>query len=325
MEFVHSEQHRQPAAARGTERCPVWWGIGWGRPPDGPPYGVWGWFVCLVVAAFPGCFRTSDANGRPRTIIRVEGSDTMVNIAQAWAEQYHKRHRDTSIQVLGGGSGVGIASLIEGNCDMANTSRKMKAKEIDKAQARWSMDPIEHIVGFDALGIYVHPSNPLDSISLEELAEIFGVDPPVTRWSRLGVSGMPRDQIVRVSRQNSSGTYAYFRDVVLDKQDLGLGSVDANGSKDVVALISRTPGAIGYSGMGYAAPGVKMLKVSKRRGEPGVAPTLENAKKATYPITRPLQIYTLGEPTGPVRAYLEWILSPAGQEVVLHLGYVPLD
>ncbi len=281
--------------------------------------------ICLLIVLFSGCSRMSGPNERPRIIIRVEGSDTMVNIAQAWAEQYHKRHHDTSVQVLGGGSGVGIASLIEGNCDMANTSRKMKAKEIDKARDRWGKESLEHIVGLDALGVYVHPSNPLDSISLEELAEIFGVNPTIIHWSQLGVGHMPRDEIVRVSRQNSSGTYAYFRDVVLKRQDMGLGSVDANGSKDVVALIARTPGAIGYSGMGYATPEVKMLKVSKRRGEPGVAPTMENAKKTLYPITRPLQIYTLGEPTGAIRAYLDWILSPAGQEVVLNLGYVPVQ
>ena len=270
-----------------------------------------------------GCPSIETGRDPPKTIIRVEGSDTMVNIAQAWAEEYHKKHAEVSVQVLGGGSGVGIASLIEGNCDLANTSRKMKPNEIEKAKAKHGKDPIEHIVGYDALGIYVHPSNPLASISIEELAQIFGADPTVTHWSQLGVSGMPRDQIIRVSRQNSSGTYAFFREIVLAKQDLGLGSVDANGSKDVVALISRTPGAIGYSGMGYNTAEVKMLRVSKRRGDPGVAPTLENANNRSYPITRPLQIYTIGNPAGPVKEYLDWMMTPAGQQVVLDLGYVP--
>jgi len=272
-----------------------------------------------------GCYGTPGlARNAATAIIRVEGSDTMVNIAQAWAEQYHKRRPEVSVQVLGGGSGVGIASLIEGYCELANTSRKMKQKEIEKAIARHhGLEPIEHIVGYDALAVYVHPSNPRDTISLEELAEVFGVDGTITRWSQLGVSGMPRDQIIRVSRQNSSGTYAFFREVVLGKQDFKLGSVDANGSKDVVALTSRTPGAIGYSGMGYSTPRVKMLKVSRRTGEPGIAPTMENAQNRSYPITRPLQIYTLGEPEGDVKKYLDWIKSPAGQRVVLELGYVP--
>jgi len=269
-----------------------------------------------------GCL--GNARRDPTTVIRVEGSDTMVNIAQAWAEQYHKLRPEVSVQVLGGGSGVGIASLIDGNCDMANTSRKMKEKEIEKAKARHGTDPVEHVVGYDALGIYVHPANPLECISVEELAEIFGVDGTITRWSQLGVHGMPGDKIIRVSRQNSSGTYAYFREVVLKNRDLKLGSVDANGSKDVVALVARTPGAIGYSGMGYATPNVKMLKVSWRKGEPGIAPTIENAQNNSYPITRPLQIYTAGNPIGEVKKYLDWIFSPSGQRVVIELGYVPI-
>jgi phosphate transport system substrate-binding protein len=254
----------------------------------------------------------------------------MVNIAQAWAEQYHREHPKASVQVLGGGSGVGIASLIQGNCDLANTSRKMKESEIQRAKDKFGVDPREIIVGFDALAIYVHPKNPLDSISMEELADIFGenMESPVSHWSQLGVSpqAIGTDKITRVSRQNSSGTYVYFRDVVLGKgKDLRLGSIDQSGSKDVVALISLTPSAIGYSGMGYAIPGAKMLKVSKRRGEPGVAPTVENARNGTYPITRPLQIYVIGEPTGPIRQYLDWILSKEGQQVVVKLGYVLLD
>ena len=130
--------------------------------------------------------------------------------------------------------------------------------------------------------------------------------------------------VTRVSRQSSSGTYTYFREVILGPgKEYKLGSIDQNGSKDVVALIARTPSAIGYSGMGYRTPDVKVLKVSKRRGEPGVAPTVENAKNNSYPITRPLQIYVIGEPTGPVKEYLDWIRSPEGQKIVLDLGYVP--
>jgi len=130
--------------------------------------------------------------------------------------------------------------------------------------------------------------------------------------------------ITRVSRQSSSGTYTYFREVVLGPgKDFKLGSIDQSGSKDVVALVSRTPSAIGYSGMGYSTPEVKMLKVSRRRGQPGAAPTVENAKNGSYPITRPLQIYVIGEPAGTIKEYLDWILSPEGQKVVLDLGYVP--
>jgi phosphate transport system substrate-binding protein len=250
----------------------------------------------------------------------------MVNIAEAWAEQYHREHPNVRVQVLGGGSGVGIASLIDGNCDMANTSRKMKKAEIDAARDHRGAEPREIVVGHDALAIYVHKKNPLNSISIEELADLYGEGGRITKWSQLGVpeGALGTDQITRVNRQSSSGTYAYFREAVLGKgRDLKLASIDANGSKDAVSLISHTPSAIGYSGMGYATPDVKTLRVSKRRGEPGVAPTVENARNGAYPITRPLQIYVVGTPAGAVKEYLHWILAPEGQNVVLQLGYVP--
>ena len=265
--------------------------------------------------------------GRSNSGIRMEGSDTMVNVAQAWAEQYHRQRPDAIVQVLGGGSGVGIASLIDGNCDMANSSRMMKKEELDKTQSSRGDVAVAHEVGLDALGIYVHPSNSISSISLQELAAIFGENPSITRWSQLGVTmpeGVP-DKIIRVSRQNSSGTYAYFREHVLGKgKDMGLGSLDANGSKDAVALVSRTPCAIGYSGMGYATSDVKMVPVAKSKGQPAIAPTIENALSKAYPITRPLLIYTVGEPTGAVGDYLDWIVEKDGQEIVRQLGYVPV-
>jgi phosphate transport system substrate-binding protein len=277
-----------------------------------------------------GCGRHASREGESqRTMICVEGSDTMVNVAQAWAEKYHQQRPEVIVQVLGGGSGVGIASLIDDNCDMANSSRQMKPEEIQEtASTHQGSQAVEHVVGFDAMGIYVHPSNPITSISMEELAAIFGENPSVTRWSDLDVtmpSGVP-DKIIRVSRQNSSGTYSYFREHVLGKgKDMGLGSLDANGSKDAVALVSRTPCAIGYSGMGYATPDVKMVLVAKKKGLPGIAPTLENAKSGAYPITRPLLIYTVGEPAGAVGEYLKWILASDGQAMVRQLGYVPAE
>ncbi len=282
--------------------------------------------VLVILSAAPagGC---GDSR-RAAVVIHNEGSDTMVNIAQAWAEEYRQMHPEVSIQVLGGGSGVGIASLIDGNCEVANTSRKIKPDEAKKVLQNRGARPVELVVGYDALAIFVHKENPLDSISLEELADIYGEQGTLTKWPQLGLPpGTPRnDQIVRINRQSSSGTYFYFREAVLGKgKDMKLGSVDANGSKDAVSLISRTPGAIGYSGMGYATPEVKMLRVSRRRGRPGAAPTLENARSGAYPITRPLQIYTVGKPTGAVEEYLDWILSPAGQEIVFQLGYVPLE
>ncbi len=284
----------------------------------------------LLSALCYGCGYHEGSSLAGSTIIRNEGSDTLVNIAQAWAEEYHQEHPNVSVQVLGGGSGVGIASLIEGNCDLANASRTMEEKEKAQTEAKRGAKPQQFVVGYDALAIYVHKRNPLDTISLEELAAIYGEDcpRPITRWSELGVpkGTLGTDVVTRVSRQNSSGTYAYFCEAVLGAgKDMKLGSINQSGSKDVVALVSRTPSAIGYSGMGYATPEIKMLKISRRPGEPGVAPTAENVRNHTYPITRPLLIYSVGPPTGPIKEYLDWILGKEGQKVVLDLGYVPLD
>ena len=272
----------------------------------------------LFWPGLPGC---GSSNGG----IRMEGSDTMVNVAQAWAEEYHKKRPGISVQVLGGGSGVGIASLISGNCDMADTSRKMTESELKRLKDKRGAEAKEFIVGYDALAVYVHKDNPLDEIAIEQLAEIYGDGGKITKWSQLGVKISGSDEIIRVSRQNSSGTYAYFREAILGpKRDYKLQSIDQSGSKDVVALVSKTPGAIGYSGMGYKTPDVKMLRIAKKSGQPGIAPTVENAKKGLYPITRPLQIYTPGEPQGAAKQYLDWIMAAEGQRIVVELGYVPL-
>ncbi|MCE5266649.1 MAG: phosphate ABC transporter substrate-binding protein [Planctomycetaceae bacterium] len=291
--------------------------------------------LLILATVCIGCGRgPSDKHagtGQPKSAeektIRVTGSDTMVNVAQAWAEEYMKKHPGVNIDIRGGGSGVGIASLIDGKCDMANSSRKMTEGEIKRTKAKQGAEPQELIVGYDALAIYVPKDNPLDSISIDELAEIYGQDGKITKWSDLGVKDpkFAEKEITRVSRQSSSGTYAYFREVVVGKtRDYKLGSIDQNGSKDVVAMVSRTPSAIGYSGMGYKTSEVKTLKVSKHRGGPAVEPTVKNARNGSYPITRPLQIYVVGEPTGIVKEYLDWIHSAAGQRVLLELGYVPL-
>jgi len=259
----------------------------------------------------------------------VEGSDTMVNLAQAWAEEYESRRPEVKVEVQGGGSGIGIASLIDGVCDMANASREMKAEEKELVKENHEgKEALMHVVGYDALAIYVQKDNPLDSISIEQLAEIYGDGATITTWSQLGVSDdspLAGKEIAAVGRQNSSGTYAYFREAVLGKnREFRAGVAKMSGSKDVVANITKTPGAIGYSGMGYVTDGVKMLAISPKKGEPAVAPTLENAMNATYPITRPLMIYTIGEPEGEVKAYLDWILSEDGQKIVVDKGYVPL-
>ncbi len=261
-----------------------------------------------------------------KTIIQNSGSDTMVNVAQAWAEEYAKVAPDVSVEVSGGGSGTGIAALINGTVDIANCSRRVEPKETEAAKKNSGKEPYEFMVGFDALAIYVHKNNPIEQITLEQLADIYGENGNVTKWSQIGVQ-MPAgaDEIIRISRQSNSGTYFYFREAVLGKgRDLKLGSRDMNGSKDVVELISKTPGAMGYSGMGYAISEVKKLKVAKKKGDPAYEANVENTLNHTYPIARPLFMYTLGTPAGVVKTYMDWVHSEAGQKIIATSGYVPL-
>jgi phosphate transport system substrate-binding protein len=270
-----------------------------------------------------GCSRSK---GPGKTMIQDTGSDTMVNLAQAWAEEYANVEPTVSVEVSGGGSGTGIAALSSGTVDIANCSRRFEPQEIEQAKKNTGKEPHEYMVGFDALAVYVNKSNPLNEITIDQLAEIYAEGGKYTKWSQLGVK-LPggSDEIIRVSRQSNSGTYFYFREAILGKgRDFKLGSRDMQGSKDVVELVANTPSAIGYSGMGYNTPAVKQLRVSKKAGEPSFAPSVETTLNHTYPIARPLFMYTLGEPVGAVKKYLDWVDSPAGQKIVLQSGYVPL-
>ncbi len=285
----------------------------------------------LIAAALPlllaglaaGCARSKAPD---RAVIQNTGSDTLVNLAQAWAEEYAQVNPAVSVEVSGGGTGTGVAALINGTVDIANCSRKLEPQEVEKAKQHTGRTPREYLVGYDALAVYVHKSNPLEEITLAQLGEIYAEGGKTTRWSQLGVKPPGgSDEIIRISRQSNSGTYYYFREAVLGHgRDFKLGSRDMHGSKDVVELVSHTPGAIGYSGMGYAAPGVKALRVARKAGEKAYAPTMESALDGTYPIARPLFLYTLGEPAGAIRQYLDWIYSGHGQKVVADNGYVPL-
>ncbi|MYF99980.1 phosphate ABC transporter substrate-binding protein [Candidatus Poribacteria bacterium] len=266
-----------------------------------------------------------EASGQ--SIIKNKGSDTIVNLAQAWAEVYSGISDTVSVEVSGGGSGTGVAALINGTVDIANCSRQIKPKEKEEATKNTGKEPIEFIVGYDALAVYVHKENPLNKITIPELAEIYGEKGTINRWDHLGIanSGCRSDKIIRISRQSNSGTYFYFREALLGKErDFESGSLDLHGSKDVVEVIGRTHCAIGYSGMGYATNHVKMLEVATTADQPYYAPNLENVIAKTYPIARPLYMYSLGEPTGEAKAYLDWILSDEGQKIVEELGFVPL-
>jgi phosphate transport system substrate-binding protein len=275
---------------------------------------------CLTVV---GCGRSGGAGGR--TVLQNKGSDTLVNVAQAWAEAYGDVDPSTAVAVSGGGSGTGISAMINGTVDIANASRKMKTREVEAAQAN-GVDPVEWIVGFDALAVYVHEDNPIESITLEQLKGIYGEGGSIESWSDIGIEipGANSPEIIRVSRQNNSGTYVYFREAVLGKEgEYKLGSLDMHGSKDVVDLVEKTPGAIGYSGLAYATDHVKLVPVISAEGE-SVSPSVASASNGSYPIARPLLMYTAGQPEGVVKEYLDWVLSDAGQRILLEKGYAPV-
>lgn len=266
------------------------------------------------------------ASVEARELIQNKGSDTLVNVAQAWAEAYQKVNTDVAVAVTGGGSGTGIAAMINGTVDIANASRAMKQKELELAKSK-GQNPIEHTVGYDALVVFLHNDNPADTLSIPQLAEMFGEEGKTENWGDIGleVPGCKGQEIVLVSRQNNSGTYAYFRSAVLGKaRDYRMGTRDMHGSKDVVDLVEKTPCAIGYSGLAYATDHIKMACISKDESGGCVMPSVETASDGSYPIARPLLMYTDGEPAGEIKKYLDYILSDEGQCIIQKKGYAPV-
>ena len=261
-----------------------------------------------------------------RDEIQNKGSDTLVNVAQAWAEAYQQVNPEVAVAVSGGGSGTGIAALINGTVDIANASREIKDKEMKMADER-GHHPVEHTVGYDALAVFLNSANPIDKLSFSQLKEIFGRGGKATKWTDLGVEvpGCKNQQIVVVSRQNNSGTYVYFKETVLGKKGkFRQGTLDMHGSKDVVDLVEKTPCAIGYSGLAYATDHIKMACISQKTGGDCVSPSVATASDRSYPIARPLFMYTNGEPQGKVKEYMDWILSDVGQCIILNKGYAPV-
>lgn len=290
--------------------------------------------VTLAASLFlSGCGKSESggsgaSGGGKKTSIANVGSDTMLQIAQLWSEDYKKVAPDVNVEVNGGGSGVGIAGLINGSVELANSSRAFEEKEIADLKAKQNKEPKEYMIGYDALSIFVHKDNPLNEISMEQLAEIYKQGGKIKKWSDLGVAAIPGakgDEIVVVSRQNNSGTHHYFKEAVIGKKnEQRPDTVNQNGSADVVNLVGSTPNSIGYSGMGYKTASVKVLKVSKKVSEPSVAPSISTTLDKTYPIARPMFMYTAGEPAEHVKKYIDWVLADAGQNILKENGYVPL-
>lgn len=256
-------------------------------------------------------------------LIENKGSDTLVNLALAWAERYMQEHPEVRISVTGGGSGTGFAALINGTVDIANASRAIKPEELEAAKAR-GITPVEFTVARDAIAIVVHPSNPVSGLTLRQISDIY--TGKITRWSQVGGEDRP---IVLLSRESNSGTYMYFLEHVIRMGDSDsdlLFSPDTllmPSSEGISAEVRQNPNAIGYDGLGYVTPDQKVLAVARDARSPYVLPSVETVNDGSYPISRPLYMYTAGEPAGAVKDYLEWILGP-GQAVVPELGFVPL-
>ncbi|UCG26395.1 MAG: phosphate ABC transporter substrate-binding protein [Chloroflexota bacterium] len=264
-------------------------------------------------------------DGGPVRAIQNKGSDTLVNIALAWAETYRDVEPGVDIAVTGGGSGTGIAALINGTVDIANASRPMKDNEIEDARAN-GVEPVEHVVAIDALAVILHPDNPVSQLTIQQLSDIF--TGRITNWQELGGNDAP---IIVVSRETNSGTHVYFLEEVVRRGEKENSDIFAPqtllmpSSVGITSEIRRNPNAIGYDGLGYVDPEhEKILAVAQDSAMPFILPSAESASDGTYPLSRDLFMYSAGEPDGALADYLAWILSPEGQQIVANLGFVPL-
>ena len=281
-------------------------------------------FVLLFSAA---CGPTSASEGAasnsPANYIENKGSDTIVNLALAWAEKYQAEHPQVRISVTGGGSGTGIASLINKTVDIANASRQIKDEEVAEAKSN-GVEPVEHIIARDAIAVIVNPENPVSQLTLKQISDIYSGK--ISNWSQVGGEDRP---IVRLSRETNSGTHVYFLETVLrlgSKDDKTLFSMDTlllPSSEGIVAEVRQNPNASGYDGLGYVPKDLKMIAIAKEQGGAYVLPSIATVNDKTYPIARDLYMYTNGEPTGIVKTYLDWILSSEAQQIVADLGFVP--
>lgn len=289
----------------------------------------WVLFVMLFSFAIfvSGCTRPDqqgDEAGSAERSIQNKGSDTLVNLALAWAEEYRELHPEVSIAVTGGGTGTGIASLINGTVDIANASRQMSEEEISEAEAN-GIDPVEFAVAIDALAVIVNHDNPVDQLTIDQLADIY--TGRITNWSEVGGRDAP---IVLLSRESNSGTHVYFLEEVVRKGDKENPDIFAPqtllmpSSVGITNEIQRNPNAIGYDGLGYVTEHEKLIAVASDADSPYVLPSIAAGSDGSYPLSRFLYMYTAGEPEGAILEYIRWIQGAEGQAIVEQLGFVPL-
>lgn len=279
--------------------------------------------VLLCALILVGCTSQAADEASPETAAYIEnkGSDTMVNLALAWAERYQALNPGVRISVTGGGSGTGIAALNNGTVDIANASRQIKAEEMAAGAA-----PVEFVVARDAIAIIVNPENPVDQLTIQQISDIYsGV---YDNWSQVGGEDRP---IVRLSRETNSGTHVYFLEEVLrlgNKESTLLFSPETlllPSSEGITTEVRQNPNAIGYDGLGYVTPDVKVVAVAREAGGPFVMPSAESVNNDLYPIARDLYMYTAGQPSGAAADYLAWLFSAEAQAIVVELGFVPVS
>lgn len=250
--------------------------------------------------------------------ITIKGSDTMVLLGQRWAEQYMAQSPSTTIQVTGGGSGTGISALINGTTDICQASRAMSDAEKGNLRDRYQTTGVEIPVARDGLSVYVNAANPIKELDMEQLRLVF--TGKITNWKELGGQDA---KIVLYSRENSSGTYVFFKEHVLKNADYSPRAQSMPGTAAVVNAVSKEKNGIGYGGAAYAK-GIRVINVKKTPSSPAVSPDLAHVQDGSYPLSRPLFFYVRNKPTGEIKAFVDWILTSKGQEIVSKVGYFPI-
>jgi phosphate transport system substrate-binding protein len=271
----------------------------------------------MAAAAIAGAIGLAPGLAMAATVT-VKGSDTMVVLGQRWAEEYMKKNPKTTIQVTGGGSGTGISALINGTTDICEASRAMKDAEKKQLADKAGASPVEVTVAKDGLSVYVHASNPLTELSMDQLKAIF--TGKVTSWKELGG---PDAKIIPYSRENSSGTYVFFKEHVLANADYTPRAQAMPGTAAVVNAVSKEKFGIGYGGAAYAK-GIKVLKIKKDDKTPAIAPNEATIKDGSYPLSRPLFFYTRANPSAEIKAFIDWVLGGEGQGLATKVGYFPI-
>jgi phosphate transport system substrate-binding protein len=278
----------------------------------------------LLLAACQSGNGSSSSSNNSSEYIQNKGSDTIVNLALAWAERYQQKHPEMRISVTGGGSGTGIASLINGTVDIANASRKIKTEEIDEARKQ-GIEPVEHVIARDAIAVIVNPQNPVSDLTMEQVSRIFRGR--INNWKELGGEDRP---IVRVSRETNSGTHVYFLESVIrlgkkdNKEIFTADTLLLPSSEGIISEVSDNPNAIGYDGLGYITKDVKVLGIASTEGGEFVFPSAATVNSGKYPISRDLYMYTNDKISTAAESYLAWILTAEAQQIVTDLGFVPI-